>query len=74
MAYSFRIPSTETHPCPQCGQAARGPDSEDICSQCSFYRDNPEQAPKYWTWTQGPGTPGTPSPPGRPQNPSLWPA
>ena len=29
-------------------------EDQETCRQCSFYRDHPELAPKYWTWTRGP--------------------
>lgn len=27
-------------------------DDSTVCTQCHFYRNNPEMAPKYWTWTR----------------------
>ena len=54
MDFAFRIPSRKKHPCPQCGQEARGEQGDELCTQCHFYQSHPEEAPKYWTWTHGP--------------------
>ena len=50
--FAFRLPSRQTHPCPQCGQEARGDEGNELCTQCDFYLANPKMAPKYWTWTR----------------------
>ena len=36
--------------CEECGQTFEGFPQERTCLECRYLRDNPEQAPKYWTW------------------------
>ena len=55
MASPFHIPKPKSpKTCPDCGQEYQGSEDDTCCLICSFYRDNPELAPKYWTWTKGP--------------------
>lgn len=44
------LPRMERRTCTQCGEEFRG--SRDLCQQCEYYRDFPEMAPGYWTWTK----------------------
>ena len=41
----------EPRTCLECGQECPTPEN-DLCVQCQWYRDNPREAPGYWTWTQ----------------------
>ena len=36
--------------CTQCQQEFTTRNDNDLCEECQFYHDNPEQAPKYFTW------------------------
>ena len=39
--------------CQKCGEDFTTHVQENTtCTQCVFYRNNPEMAPKYWTWTR----------------------
>ena len=39
--------------CADCGQEfTTHLKDETVCTQCHFYRTNPDMAPKYWTWTR----------------------
>ena len=45
---------SHTRECVECGAGFRTfREDEDLCTEHSYYRDHPEAAPKYWTWTKG---------------------
>ena len=46
------LPEERTLNCNQCGQEFRTFTPRGLCTECQYYRDNPDQAPKYWTWTR----------------------
>ena len=58
--FNYRnLPPTHQADCSQCGKGFRNSrendsDVEDLCQECSYYRDHPERAPGYYTWTRGP--------------------
>ena len=44
--------SYQTKRCSQCGRVFTTRHDNDLCEQCQYYADNPDQAPKYFTWHQ----------------------
>ena len=39
-------------PCNECGQAFRGLEEQELCTECSYKRDHPEDRDMYWTWSR----------------------
>ena len=49
---TFKIPPrSQPAVCPGCGLDFRTTGDE-LCTECRFHQENPEEAPGYWTWTQ----------------------
>ena len=48
---TFKIPPRYVdRTCGDCGQNYRGPPDSELCTECRYYRENPAEAPGYWTW------------------------
>ena len=51
--FDFSTITITKRTCVQCGAEFTAVKKEaSLCQQCQYYLDNPEQAPKYFTWTK----------------------
>ena len=44
--------SDRTKDCIQCQRQFNTHVDADLCQESQYYKDNPPEAPKYWTWTK----------------------
>ena len=50
-----RLKSLRHETCQDCGEDfTTHREDAAVCTQCAFYRTNPEMAPKYWAWIRIP--------------------
>ena len=47
-----RLKSMTNKPCGECGQEFRGLEEQELCTECSYKRDHPEEQDMHWTWSR----------------------
>ncbi len=48
------LPKRTRKDCAECGEEFRGTEEESLCFQCAYWKENPEDAPGYFTWARDP--------------------
>ena len=48
-----KLNSMSKKQCNECGQVFRGLPETDLCLECRYKQDHPEESDMYWTWRKG---------------------
>ena len=48
-----RLESMIKKPCGECGREFEGIPEDDICLECQYKQEHPEESDMYWTWSKG---------------------